>query len=72
MGKTVTKKKFWILDFFVLKSEVAIESLLRQIQRTKKILLEVKTITKSPGNVIAELSNLAIYIKKSEFSDFKG
>ena len=39
---------------FLLKSEVAITSLLRQIQQTKIFLLEVKTITKSPGNGIAE------------------
>ena len=38
----------------ILKSEVAIASLLHQIQQTKFFLLEVKTITKSPGNGIAE------------------
>ena len=37
-----------------LKSEVAITSILRQTKHPKKILLEVKTITKSPGNEIAE------------------
>ena len=37
-----------------VKSEVAIASLFRQIQQTKKKLLEVKTITKSLGNGIAE------------------
>ena len=37
-----------------LKSEVAIASLFCEIQQTKKILLQVKTITKSQGNGIAE------------------
>jgi hypothetical protein len=37
-----------------LKSEVAIASLFCQIQLTKKNLLQVKTITKSAGNGIAE------------------
>ena len=56
------------LGLQLLKSEVAIASLLRQIQQTKNFLLEVKTITKLPGN---HLSNLVIYIKKAEFSGFK-
>ena len=38
----------------ILKSEAAIASLFRQIQQIKKLLLQVKTITKSPGNGIAE------------------
>ena len=38
----------------MVNSEVAIASLFRQIQQTKKKLLQVKTITKSPGNGIAE------------------
>ena len=37
-----------------LKSEVAIASLFCQIQQPNIFLLEVKTITKSPGNGIAE------------------
>ena len=49
----------------ILKSEVAIASLLRQTKQTKKILLQVKAITKSPG--LLSLSN----IKKAEFSGFK-
>ena len=41
-------------SFLVLKSEVAIASLLCQTKQAKKKLLEVKTITKSLGNGIAE------------------
>ena len=37
-----------------VKSEVAIASLFRQIQQPVISLLEVKTITKLPGNGIAE------------------
>ena len=48
-----------------LKSEVAIASLLYQTKQTKKSLLEVRTITKSPG--LLSLSNM----KKAEFSGFK-
>ena len=43
-----------IKTFAFLKSEVAIASLLRQTKQQKKILLEVKTITNSPGNGTAE------------------
>ena len=38
----------------LLKSEVAIVSLFRQIQQPNIFLSEVKTTTKSPGNGIAE------------------
>ena len=38
----------------ILKSEVAIAFLFRQTKRPKKILLQVKTITTSPGNGFAE------------------
>ena len=54
----------------LLKSEIAIGSLFGQIQRTNFFFIEVKTITKSPGNGLAEticLSNLEICIKKAEF-----
>ena len=37
-----------------LKSEVGIASLLRQTKQPNNFLLEVKTITKLPGNGIAE------------------
>jgi len=53
-----------------IKSKIAIGSLFNQIQRTKIFFIEVKTITKSPGNGLAEticLSNLEICIKKAEF-----
>ena len=55
----------------LLKSEVAIASPLRQIQQTKKMLLEVKTITKLPGNGIAESVKSCNLHKKAEFSGFK-
>ena len=51
------------LTLLVVKSEVAIVSLLCQIQQTKNFLLEVKTITKLPEMGLLSLSNLAIYIK---------
>ena len=40
--------------FIALKSEVAIASLFCQTKQPKTVLLQVKTITKSPGNGIAE------------------
>ena len=46
-------KKFEI-SHLMLKSEVAIASLLCQTKQPIIVLLEVKTITKSPGNGIAE------------------
>ena len=49
----------------ISKSEVAIASLLRQTKQPKKFLLQVKTITKSTGNGIAESVKFAIYIKKA-------
>jgi hypothetical protein len=44
-----------------LESEVAIASLFRQNKQPDIFLLEVETITKSPG--LLSLSNLAIYLK---------
>jgi hypothetical protein len=56
----------------MVKSEVAIASLLRQTKQPKKKLLEVKTITKSPGNGIAEsVKSCNLHKKKAEFSGFK-
>ena len=55
----------------VLKSEVAIASLFYQTKQPKTFSLQVKTITKSPGMGLLSLSNLAIYIKKAEFSGFE-
>jgi hypothetical protein len=46
------------------KSEVAIASLFHQTKQPDILLLEVKTIKKSPG--LLSLSNLAIYTKKAE------
>ena len=40
--------------FIILMSEVAIASLFHQTKQPKIFLLQVKTITKSPGNGIAE------------------
>ena len=42
------------IDIHHIKSEVAIASPFRQIQQPNIFLLEVKTITKLPGNGIAE------------------
>ena len=55
-----------ILLACMVKSEVAIASLLRQIQQTKNSLLEVKTITKLPGNGIAESVKSSNLHKKRE------
>ena len=51
----------------LLKSEVAIVSLFRQIQQTKNFLLQVKTTTKSPGNGIAESVKSCNLHKKGSF-----
>jgi hypothetical protein len=40
--------------FIILKSEVAIASLFHQTKQPKFFLLQVKKITKSPGNGITE------------------
>ena len=50
-----------------LKSEFAIASLFLQIQQTKKILLQVKKITKSPGNGIAEFIKSCNLHQKGSF-----
>ena len=42
------------LPIITLKAEIAIASLLRQTKQPKNFILEIKTITKSPGNGIAE------------------
>ena len=63
----------------ILKSEVAIASLFHQIQQPHIFLLEVKTITKSLGNGIAEYQILQFTSKrqnslvlKLKKIDFKG
>ena len=51
----------------LLKSEVSIASLFGQIQQPNMFSLEVKTITKSPGNGIAESklqNSLVLKLKK--------
>ena len=55
----------------VVKSEVAITSLLHQTKQPKTFLVEVKTITKSPGNGIAESVKTCNLHKKAEFFGFK-
>ena len=50
-----------------IKSEVAMASLLHQTKQPKKILLEVKTITKSPGNGIAESVKSCYIHQKGSF-----
>ena len=56
----------------ILKSEVAMASLLHQTKQPKKFLLGVKTITKSPGNGIAEsVKSCSLHKNEAEFSGFK-
>ena len=59
------------LQLSLLKSEVALESLLRQTKQPKFFLLEVITITNCQEMGLLSLSNIAIYIKKAEFFGFK-
>ena len=57
----------------LLKSEVAIAPLFCQIQQPDIFLLEVKTITKSPENGIAESVKSCNLHKKGRIeNDFKG
>ena len=48
--------RFFLFHFLkmLIKSEVAIASIFHQTKQPKFFLLQVKTITKSPGNGIAE------------------
>ena len=58
-------------SFQSLNSDVAIAFLFHQIQQTKFFLLQVKTITKSPGNGIAESVKSCNLHQKGSFKALK-